>query len=184
MSDPWRRREVMPVDFVFPIVVILAFSTLVVGLTEAVGKRRRRVFALLLLFEFVLATFFWTAYFLPGIMLRRDAEGGNSFAQYRLAQYYHSRLGYLWPDLKAAKLWMMKAAENGDANAMLEVGSAYSVSDNWLGIQPDSEKAIFWLTKASNKGDPTAAQLLEQLPKSDPTSLLGEPFWYTKSDQQ
>lgn len=152
----------MPVDFVLPVMLALALVGGIVGVRLILKKRKGAILGLAL-FDGLLLIAFWAAYFLPEVRLRSAAVSGDAMAQYQLSHYYRSRLGYLWPDQASARDWMIRAAENGNPYAMAEVGSAYTVDDNWLGVERDLGKARDWLKKAAKAGDRDAPMLLERL---------------------
>jgi uncharacterized protein len=59
----------------------------------------------------------------------------------------------------AAELWMLRAAEHGDASTQFWLGVAYE--SNWFGIT-DSQQALKWYRKAADAGDPDAQVELGQ----------------------
>lgn len=79
------------------------------------------------------------------------AEGGITQAQRIIAQEYVSG-DILSRDYEAARVWMEKAANKGDAQAQLMLGRYY-VSD--FGYN-DDQKAFEWFEKAAEQGDAEA----------------------------
>jgi tetratricopeptide (TPR) repeat protein len=64
-------------------------------------------------------------------------------------------------DYAKAREWYEKAAANGNATAMLNLGQLYE--EGW-GVAQDYGKAREWYEKAADKGEPRAKAQLEQLP--------------------
>ena len=83
------------------------------------------------------------------------AEGGVPQAQRIISGEYLAGK-YLEKDHESARVWMEKAAEQGDADAQVKLGKYY-VSD--LGFN-DEEKAFSWFMKAAEQGHPEALYLV------------------------
>ncbi len=58
-------------------------------------------------------------------------------------------------------IWYFKFAEEGDTEAMFEVGKCYADGDG--GLEKDKEKAQYWLKKAADLGNNKATKLLMSL---------------------
>jgi TPR repeat protein len=96
-----------------------------------------------------------------GGMPRHLAEQGNSAAQAWVGQDIQSRLG----DYRAAIPWFEKAANQGDADAMVSLAAIYAnaglYKNEGKGDLPvDPEKALFWYRKAAQMGNKDAMWLL------------------------
>ena len=82
----------------------------------------------------------------------KKAETGDPEAQYQLAHYYA-----LMRDHDLANLWYRKAAEQGHANAQLELGQRLYVGIN---IQKDLPEALSWIEKAAAQGQDSAQYMM------------------------
>lgn len=148
----------MPIDFVVPALVLLAAIGIIFLFSIATAKNKKRRFIVFVAFEGTLLVLFWSLYILPAVLLRSRAEKGDAVAQYGLGRYYLSRLGYLWPNMEESRKWLIKAAESRNVDAMIELGNAYSVEGNVLGVDFDIKKSFHWYTKALDAGYPDASQ--------------------------
>ncbi|MBW7840899.1 MAG: sel1 repeat family protein, partial [Chitinophagaceae bacterium] len=63
-------------------------------------------------------------------------------------------------DYKQAKYWYEKAAENGNAMAMKNLGVLY---ENGRGVTQDYEKAKYWYKKGCDAGDNSCCEKLKNL---------------------
>lgn len=77
------------------------------------------------------------------------ARGGDSRAQYLLAQAYSRGIG-ISPDEQEAISWWTLAAKGGDVDAQYNLGCSYMRGE---GVNQDSKKALAWLKKAADQGD-------------------------------
>ncbi len=101
--------------------------------------------------------------------LYEAAQKGDAKAALKLAQLYIYGAAGLEPNAKKAFKWYVKAAEYGDAEAMYEIGNAYSTG---LGVKPNKKQAKEWWTRAAEAGYRKAqlvldvdATLVEKAPK-------------------
>jgi TPR repeat protein len=86
---------------------------------------------------------------------RKSAEQGFARAQTKLAEF-----AFASGNMAEAFFWWKKAADSGDADAMFNVGSAYSVG---RGVDKDLTKAIEYYRKARDAGNDAAEHILKQL---------------------
>lgn len=94
--------------------------------------------------------------------IRDSANSGNADAMYLLGSWYDEPEGFIVgknlgisKDSFEAARWYRKAAENGHALAMNNLGNAYKSGE---GVPKDYQKAIYWYKKAAEK-DRSAAML-------------------------
>lgn len=92
-------------------------------------------------------------------LLIKNAEAGNSQAQYELALVYYRGKGVPINLSKAAK-WFIKSAELGNTAAQNNIGYMYEHGE---GVPQDYTKAFYWYEKASQQGFATAQQNLGRL---------------------
>jgi hypothetical protein len=78
--------------------------------------------------------------------LIEESEKDNHYAQNELAETYQDSDNPNM-DLSQAVYWYEKAAENGNANAALQLGSLYGAGVG--GLEQDCEMSVYWLTKAT-----------------------------------
>ena len=78
--------------------------------------------------------------------LQRLADAGNAEAQYLLAAFYLNGLGGPRDPVKA-KLWLEKAAAQGNSHAAFSLASLYADAD-----PPDPQAAEHWLARARELG--------------------------------
>ena len=73
--------------------------------------------------------------------------------------YYYGRNGFKRNYFKAV-YWFRKAAEQGNAEAQLNIGMAY-----WIGkgVKQNYSKAVYWLKKAAAHGNREAKTLLNKI---------------------
>ncbi|HHL21722.1 MAG TPA: hypothetical protein ENJ52_09365 [Aliiroseovarius sp.] len=101
--------------------------------------------------------------------MRKAADGGYQFAQYRLAQIYltgdgipggsDAALGIPNPELGVKYLEM--AARAGNSKAILELAQLYA--DDGNGVAADPEAYVLWTEKAADTGDAAAIAALGYL---------------------
>ena len=74
---------------------------------------------------------------------------GHITAQYKLAEMYKDGRGVARKDPVKAAEWMLRAAEQGDANAQFALGRMYFRAE---GVPQSDEKAIEWYGRAAAQG--------------------------------
>ena len=84
--------------------------------------------------------------------LRREADGGDALAQYRLAGICATGDGVA-QDVPAALGWCSKAAEQGLAEAEYNLGLIHAQG---LGVPDDQAEAASWFRRAADHGHPAA----------------------------
>ncbi len=85
-------------------------------------------------------------------MLTPLASAGNSLAQYRLGMMYYHGQGVA-EDEKQAIFWWKKAAAQGYAEAMFQLGSAYLFGSQTAKFVPDPDReAATWYFQAASAG--------------------------------
>lgn len=84
-------------------------------------------------------------------LLPKEADKGDYFAQYYLAECYSSGLG-TDVDEKKAFTWYLKASENGLSRAMSSLAFCYLAGK---GTNENKSKALEWQTKSAETGDAT-----------------------------
>ena len=112
---------------------------------------------------------------------KKQAAAGDVKAQYSLGMLYHKGFGFGEPrnDGQAA-VWFRKAADQGSADAQLELGWLY---DEGSGMQRDHTKAMMWYRRAAEQGLASAQyQLADSYAETEdwPQAVL----WYTKAAEQ
>jgi TPR repeat protein len=80
--------------------------------------------------------------------IQKEAEEGNSHAQYTLARMYQNGEG-VDSDNKKAIEWYTKAVEQGNANALYNLGTMYQYGE---GVPQDIIKAVELITRAAGQG--------------------------------
>jgi len=73
---------------------------------------------------------------------------------------YYCEEGNVQRDFKKGVYWHTKAAEQGHANAQLQLGICYGTGE---GVPKDYEKAKYWVTKSAEQGYEEAKKLLATL---------------------
>jgi len=86
---------------------------------------------------------------------RKSAAQGFVDAQLKLAE-----IAFANDNKKEAFFWYKKAADNGDAQAMFNVGSFYYKG---IGIAKDDAKAVEYYRKARDAGDTGVDSILKQM---------------------
>jgi TPR repeat protein len=85
-------------------------------------------------------------------MLQPLANSGNPLAQFRLGMLYYNGQG-VPEDEKQAIYWWKKAAAQGYAEAMFQLGSAYLFGSQTAKIVPDPDReAATWYFQAASAG--------------------------------
>lgn len=95
------------------------------------------------------------------------ANDGNIEAQIYLMKLYHLGGGDIEADSEECAYWTARAAENGNTEAMYELGRKYFYG---FVVEQDYQKALYWLKKAALQGEEYSAY-----------GLIGE---YYKSQKQ
>lgn len=90
-------------------------------------------------------------------LLKKAAAREYPAAEYDLAVSYELGKGGLPKDPKTAFVWYRRAANNGDRDAMTEVGRCYY---HGIGTKKDLAKAVAWYSKAADLGDSDAKYAL------------------------
>ena len=85
------------------------------------------------------------------------AEGGDIDSQKYLIELYQFGSGCVEPDNEKVAYWAERAAENGDKDAMYEIGSMYLYG---RGVNRNPEKSFYWLEKSAELGNHKSAYLL------------------------
>ena len=85
------------------------------------------------------------------------AEGGDIDSQKYLMELYQFGGGCVEPDNEKVAYWAERAAENGDKDAMYEIGSMYFYG---RGVNRNPEKSFYWLEKSAELGNHNSAYLL------------------------
>ena len=146
----------MPVDF---IIILIPLAVLVSLFVASISKQARK-YALTLTMIFVLT--FVCIYFTPGWVLGIKARNGDAEAQYKLGEYYWTRLGYNWSDIEARDKWWVEAANQGHPHAMYQLGF-FSMFGTSKYIPKDLDAARIWLEAAYAAGDYDAPSGLKSL---------------------
>jgi TonB family protein len=114
---------------------------------------------------------------------RKNAEQGNSDAQYRLALAYAQGQGVTRDYAKALE-WFRKAAEQDHVNAQFTLGQMYSSGE---GIPQDHAEAAKWFSKAAEQGNPGAQVSLGLIYIQGigvPKDYVEAAKWFRKSAEQ
>jgi TPR repeat protein len=111
-------------------------------------------------------------YFVPGWVLWAFAQSGNREAQFKLGNYYWTRLGYNWSDIEARDKWWVEAANQDHPHAMYQVGY-FSMFGTSKYIPKDLVFARKWLEAAQAAGDPDAADGLRSLEEKEAREAKG-----------
>jgi TPR repeat protein len=115
------------------------------------------------------------------------AAQGDAKAQYRLGMMYYNGQG-VPEDEKLAVTWLMRAAKQGNVDAMFELGNAYLVGSqsSKLVEDPDREAAI-WFHEAARAGNMNAQYYLGLLflaGNGVQQSRAEAEFWFGKAAAQ
>jgi TPR repeat protein len=86
---------------------------------------------------------------------RRGGAGSDPAGQYKMG-----RQAFFDRDYKNALIWYQKAADQGYADAQLEMGRLYQYG---LGVNPDPAQAKDWYQRAAQQGNQDAKDLLSRL---------------------
>ena len=81
-------------------------------------------------------------------ILRKDTDGGDAAAQYKLGLMYDNGEGVAADSTEAVK-WYRKAAEQGHPNAQWQLGYKYEYGS---GVTVDDTESIKWFRKAAEQG--------------------------------
>lgn len=85
------------------------------------------------------------------------AEGGDVDSQKYLMELYQFGSGCIEANDEKVAYWAERAAENGDRDAMYEIGNMYLYGK---GDNRNSEKSFYWLEKSAELGNHNSAYLL------------------------
>jgi uncharacterized protein len=83
----------------------------------------------------------------------RAADRGNARAMYQISKLYAGGRGVARNEA-AAVLWIRMAAERGDSDAMVGLGS--NLEYGWSGVPQDRAEALRWYRKAAALGNASA----------------------------
>lgn len=109
----------------------------------------------------------------------RNAKAGDDKAMLKLAYaYYNGKTGFSESEEnKKSFFWLSKSAERGNAEAMLCLGTCYSLG---IGVAKEPDKAFEWYCKSARRGNASAMCIVGQqfaIAGQDETALE----WYQKS---
>lgn len=117
-------------------------------------------------------------------LLKQAASKKYPAAEYDLAVSYELGQGGLPRDPKTALVWYRRAANDGDCDAMTELGRCYY---HGIGTRQDFKKAAQWYRKAADLGNSDAQYALgvayehgEGVEKNPRTAMA----WYKQAAQQ
>lgn len=79
--------------------------------------------------------------------LKEKASAGDPIAAYQVGEYYVDGPGQ---NSKEGVRWLLKAAEQGLADAQNAAGSLYQSGS---GVEQDNSNAVFWYQKAADQGN-------------------------------
>ena len=91
--------------------------------------------------------------------LLKKAKGGDSDAQYKLANKYFEGID-VYKDYETAVYWYRQAAEQGHTEAQYRLGYWY---ENGFNVSQDYQEALKWYQKAAAQGDEKAKSHLADL---------------------
>jgi TPR repeat protein len=120
-------------------------------------------------------------------LLHHSADLGDTDAMVKLGVLYSgigSSLGHLPPDYGQSMLWLHRAADEGNSNAMAFIGASYLRGED--GLKADQGEAVRWLRKASELGNPAAMYSLGMVlghGPSTPADKAEAMKWFIKSAQ-
>lgn len=101
------------------------------------------------------------------LWLEKSAESGNLMAMYELYKFYaNSEDDNQFADYDKATSYIIKAADNGLAEAQYDLGVHY-IYPIPLHVKPDKSKAQYYLELACNQGHKKAKEWLEALKKGE-----------------
>ena len=109
--------------------------------------------------------------------LRRDADAGDSAAQFALGKRYAEGDGVERDAPQAAALFR-KAADAENADAQVALGMLYR---DGLGVAQDPQEALRWIRKAADSGNARAQYLLGMIYEDGdgvPRDLVAAHAWY------
>ncbi|MDL2284681.1 sel1 repeat family protein [Oxalobacter sp. OttesenSCG-928-P03] len=117
-------------------------------------------------------------------VLKRLAERGNPEAQFLLAEMYLTGKGIRIDERLAGK-WMLKAAEDGHADAQFAVGLFYR--DGFGEFSQSYSRAFYWYEKAARQGEMRAQLMMGQCYDEGTGVTLDRAEavnWYRKAAEQ
>ena len=101
------------------------------------------------------------------LWLEKSAESGNLMAMYELYKFYaNSEDDNQFADYDKATSYIIKAADNGLAEAQYDLGVHY-IYPIPIHVKPDKSKAQYYLELACNQGHKKAKEWLEALKKGE-----------------
>lgn len=103
------------------------------------------------------------------------ARKGNALAQYELGLEFLSSRDHR--NKKLGVIWLNKAAENGNLNALVKLGELYATG---IGVAKDVNKAQELLQRAASQNDFNAMLALGNIAKKDNNLELAK-SWYDKA---
>ena len=114
----------------------------------------------------------------------KEAKAGNDVAQYNVGLYYHNGWSGVKQDYQQASYWYRKSADQGYADAQLNLGYLYGEG---LGVEQNNQQAAYWYRKAADQGEAYAQFNLGYLyekglgvDQSDQQAV----YWYRKAADQ
>lgn len=114
----------------------------------------------------------------------KEAKAGNGVAQYNVGLYYHNGWSGVKQDYQQAAYWYRKSADQGYADAQLNLGYLYGKG---LGVEQNYQQAAYWYRKAADQGEAYAQSNLGYLyekglgvDQSDQQAV----YWYRKAADQ
>jgi len=98
---------------------------------------------------------------------KQAAEAGNTDAMLALAAMCLN--GQEKPNYNGARVWYLRAANLGSAEAARRLGNFY---EKGLSVQQDTAAAVKWYKSAAEKGDKEAAERLQTINTLSPKALM------------
>lgn len=94
--------------------------------------------------------------------LYEQAQLDDSIAQRMVSCYYLFGDRGVSKNISNAKKWLLKAAENGDSEAQMNLAHCYETGEVF---PQDLDLALEWYTKAATQGNRKASQKLDEMRK-------------------
>ena len=114
----------------------------------------------------------------------KEAKAGNRLAQYNVGLYYHNGWSGVKQDYQQAAYWYRKAADQGYADAQLNLGYLY---EKGLGVDQSDQQAVYWYRKAADQGVVSAMFCLGRvydIGKGIAQDYDQAVYWYRKAADQ
>lgn len=117
--------------------------------------------------------------------VHRSADLGDADAMFKLGVLYSgvsSAPGHMPADFVQSMLWLRRAADHGNSDAMALIGASYIKGQD--GLTADRGEAIRWLRKASELGNAPAMYALGMVLDRDPGTPADKAearIWFIKS---